>query len=493
MPAEPGFPHAAAPAARRTSLRSSLLRTPAAAQLLAADAPLWLDTEPPATEPPAPRPLPRQAAARPAAVPPRLQARTEPQIDPLAPAMPWLVRHLGVAAAVEAAVGPLQGGTGLDLQRLLPLLRDLGVDLRSDDRPLQALGAQDCPAVLLLRSGDTCVLTGCEGPPGPQRRWQLVVPEPQPLAFSVAESELARELLGLALVVHRATPQPPRSDLRRRAEQQAGRAAPDVLPLAALAAAMQLRPVVRPPGRALLERLLSGPARLCGRAARLADLGPALASTLVPAWRRQGQALVQRLRPRLPRLQPPRQPLQPLQPAAEASATSGSAMRTRLGRLGQALAQRAGQGLQRIAGLLGWFRPDSLLGMLLLGARPFERLVRQPLLALCALLCHGLGLPLPTWAPLLGACGLQLAGLLVPGLARRAFPDEQAQAEAIVRREQRRRERALRERELALAEARAQAKARRRAAAMAPFAPVLPGAGTALRPAAAGGNVSRPA
>lgn len=532
MPAESGFPHSATRSAQRSVLRSSLQHTPAAAQLLAADAPLWLDTEPPAVPPVQARAESRtdrltenRAAARQAAAPAPMPeswqlhaARAEPQVDPLAPALPWLVRHLGVAAAVEAAVGPLQGGPGLDAQHLLPLLRRLGVDLRSDGRPLQALGPQDCPAVLLLRSGDTCVLTGCDGAPGPQRRWQLVVPQPQPLAFSVTEDELAPELVGMALVLHRPAPAPAgprRSDLRLRAELQAGRAGPDARPLAALAAAMQLRTEaaqpVPPPGH--WGRLADPVIHTAARIKRWlnAAFKPGLQTRMqTPIQGRikasvavRGSALRRRLSgalPKglsLPRLFASRRPRPGPGPAAgrlvtaaqPSAATFSSptapparAWRRAISRLHQAAVGLVPR-LASVARLFELFQPGSLTGLLLFGARPFERLVRQPLLLLCGLLCQALGLPVSMWAPMLTAGGLQALGLLAPGLARRAFPDEQAQAEAVVRREQRRRERARRERELALAQARTEAQARRRAAAMAPFAPVLPEPSAATRQA----------
>ncbi len=162
-----------------------------AASLLSDPAPIWLDH--PALPPTA---LLAGAGLAPLALP-----QAAPDDDPLAQALPWLVRHLGVAAALEAVMGPVDDGGGTASDRILPALRRIGFDARIARRPLVSLAVGDLPAVLLLRSGDACVLTarlrGAQG----QALCHVVLPGPQPDEFSTAEAEIEAEYSGVALLV----------------------------------------------------------------------------------------------------------------------------------------------------------------------------------------------------------------------------------------------------------------------------------------------------
>lgn len=120
--------------------------------------------------------------------------------DPLDLALPWLVRHLGVAQALEAAMAPDDDLPPAHSARLLPALQLIGWDARlvrcaSDELPQAPL-----PALLLLRCGDACVLTRLEQRHG---QWlaHVVMPGQPPLSFDVPLDELTREYSGMALLV----------------------------------------------------------------------------------------------------------------------------------------------------------------------------------------------------------------------------------------------------------------------------------------------------
>lgn len=166
---------------------------------------------------------------------PAIAGPTEP--DPMSQALPWLVRHLGVAAAVEAVVGPVDGVDGLDVpgsDQILPALRRIGFDARMAQRALADLQASDLPAVLLLRHGEACVLTGRHTDSDGQTLCTVVMPGPQALELQASDDDIAAEYSGVALLVSR--PAPPvrvagRSPFAQTRGQTGG--------LSALAAAIQ--------------------------------------------------------------------------------------------------------------------------------------------------------------------------------------------------------------------------------------------------------------
>lgn len=167
------------------------------------------------------------------------QEPTEPvQADPLSMALPWLVRHLGVAAAVEAVVGPVDGFPGQHApgaDSILPALRRIGFDARMAQRPLAELREPDLPAVLLLRNGDACVLTRRHTDSDGQALCTVVMPGPQLLELLATDDDIAAEYSGVALLVSR--PKPPLRVAGRAPFGQVKRAEPSSL--SALAAAIQ--------------------------------------------------------------------------------------------------------------------------------------------------------------------------------------------------------------------------------------------------------------
>ena len=180
---------------------------------------------------------------------PALAVVPPPAADPLAQALPWLVRHLGVAAAVEAAVGPVHEDRPLPSDDVLPALRRIGFEAHLQRRTLASFAKADLPAVLLLHSGDSCVLTARWQDAQGQAQCSVVLPGPQPDEFSSAEAEIEAEYSGVALVV--SAPRPPFASALARARAASASAVspasaaarPRTLPqadaLVALAAAVQ--------------------------------------------------------------------------------------------------------------------------------------------------------------------------------------------------------------------------------------------------------------
>lgn len=127
--------------------------------------------------------------------------------DPLSMALPWLVRHFGPAEVMALATelpAELPSGDGLQvLAPELPALARLGFEACLAATPLAEVGADLLPAVLLLRCGDACVLTGLGRGLGGQRLLHVVMPGQPAIAFDVPEDEIAREYIGLALFTQR--------------------------------------------------------------------------------------------------------------------------------------------------------------------------------------------------------------------------------------------------------------------------------------------------
>ena len=195
--------------------------------LLSDPAPIWFDG--PATTDgllaALPDPLQAALAALEAqARRPALAAVPPPPADPLAQALPWLVRHLGVAAAVEAVVGPVDDDRPAASDDVLPALRRIGFDAHLQRRSLSSFSQADLPTVLMLHSGDACVLTARWRDEQGQAQCNLVLPGPQPDEFSTAESEIEAEYSGVALVVSRPARPPLASALARARAAAAGQA-----------------------------------------------------------------------------------------------------------------------------------------------------------------------------------------------------------------------------------------------------------------------------
>lgn len=124
-----------------------------------------------------------------------------PADDPLALALPWLVRHLGLAGALAATMASDDAAQSPEAQQVLPALRRIGFDARLSPCPVERLRQVPVPAVLLLRGGDACVLTSSRLTRSGQVVLHVVMPGQPPLAFDVPASDLAPEYTGMALLV----------------------------------------------------------------------------------------------------------------------------------------------------------------------------------------------------------------------------------------------------------------------------------------------------
>ena len=117
--------------------------------------------------------------------------------------MPWLLRGRGASDLMHAVVAELAAGDPQRLRQALPVLRAQGLDLRLHRTPLLAIPDAWLPAVLLLRSGDTCVLTARGHDAEGQPRCTVVLQGPEgDDQFTTSTAELATEYSGQALVLH---------------------------------------------------------------------------------------------------------------------------------------------------------------------------------------------------------------------------------------------------------------------------------------------------
>jgi hypothetical protein len=142
-----------------------------------------------------------------------------PAGDALDHALPWLVRHLGVADALSAVLeadAPAAGPAAATAQaapddqdgirpdghagRLRGALRMIGYEGRLSPLALADLDARRLPALLLLRSGDACVLTRCTDRHG-ERLLHVVMPGRPPIGFTLPQAALAAEYTGVALLL----------------------------------------------------------------------------------------------------------------------------------------------------------------------------------------------------------------------------------------------------------------------------------------------------
>ena len=198
---------------------------------------------------------------------PALAVVPPPAADPLAQALPWLVRHLGVAAAVEAAVGPVHEDRPLPSDDVLPALRRIGFEAHLQRRTLASFAKADLPAVLLLHSGDSCVLTARWQDAQGQAQCSVVLPGPQPDEFSSAEAEIDAEYSGVALVV--SAPRPPFASALARARAASASASA----IAPASAAVQPRTLPQADALVALAAAVQGAQRLRGVASAAIDDG----------------------------------------------------------------------------------------------------------------------------------------------------------------------------------------------------------------------------
>lgn len=187
-----------------------------------------------------------------------------PAGDALDHALPWLVRHLGVADALSAVLeadaavadpaaaaadvaSDDQDGIHPDghAGRLCGALRLIGYEGRLRPLALADLEARRLPALLLLRGGDACVLTRCTDRRG-ERLLHVVMPGRPPIGFMLPQAVLAAEYTGVALLL-------------RRLDGAAPAVPPTAAqgPLARLALALQyaLAPADQPPAEGWRQRL----------------------------------------------------------------------------------------------------------------------------------------------------------------------------------------------------------------------------------------------
>lgn len=159
-----------------------------------------------------------------------------PAGDALDHALPWLVRHLGVAEALSAVLeadAPVAGPAAAGAQaapddqddqddqndqdgirpdgqagRLRGALRLIGYEGRLCPLALADLDSSRLPALLLLRGGDACVLTRCADRHG-ERLLDVVMPGRPPIGFTLPPAVLAAEYTGVALLLRRLDGPPP--------------------------------------------------------------------------------------------------------------------------------------------------------------------------------------------------------------------------------------------------------------------------------------------
>ena len=202
---------------------------------------------------------------------PALAVVPPPAADPLAQALPWLVRHLGVAAAVEAAVGPVHEDRPLPSDDVLPALRRIGFEAHLQRRTLASFAKADLPAVLLLHSGDSCVLTARWQDAQGQAQCSVVLPGPQPDEFSSAEAEIDAEYSGVALVV--SAPRPPFASALARARAASASASASASAIAPASAAALPGTLPQADALVALAAAVQGAQRLRGVASAAGDDG----------------------------------------------------------------------------------------------------------------------------------------------------------------------------------------------------------------------------
>lgn len=120
--------------------------------------------------------------------------------DALAHALSWLTKHHGRERSPESLLAgqPIAGRLGPD--QALRVLREAGFNAALVQRPINELSALLLPAVLLLQGGDACIVVARKDGSGPRTRYDVVMPGREHHALVAAESELAGEYTGIAMV-----------------------------------------------------------------------------------------------------------------------------------------------------------------------------------------------------------------------------------------------------------------------------------------------------
>ncbi len=126
--------------------------------------------------------------------------------DALAHALVWLTRHHGQERSIASLLNGQQVSGQLGPDQALRALRDAGYEAGLVQRAIGDIHDMLLPSVLLLRSGDACILVSRQRQVGGASLCNLVMPGPQPQVLQAGEAELAQEYSGIALV---ATPKPP--------------------------------------------------------------------------------------------------------------------------------------------------------------------------------------------------------------------------------------------------------------------------------------------
>ncbi len=120
--------------------------------------------------------------------------------DALAHALAWLTKHHGRERTPESLLAnmPVNGRLGPD--QAVRVMREAGYNAGLVQRQLSELHHLLLPAVLLLAGGDACIVVARRG----AGQYDVVMPGREHHACVAAESELAAEYTGIALI---ATPQ----------------------------------------------------------------------------------------------------------------------------------------------------------------------------------------------------------------------------------------------------------------------------------------------
>jgi ATP-binding cassette subfamily C protein LapB len=124
-------------------------------------------------------------------------------LDSLAQALGWLTRHHGRERSVASLLADLTLDGRLQPEQALRALHDAGYEASVLQRQLGEIHALLMPAVLLLDSGEACILLGRQGE-GEALMLDVVLPGPQALQRSLPAAEIAARYQGTVLV---ATPE----------------------------------------------------------------------------------------------------------------------------------------------------------------------------------------------------------------------------------------------------------------------------------------------
>ncbi len=120
--------------------------------------------------------------------------------DALAHALSWLTRHHGRERSVESLLASTSVVGRLGPDQALRVLRDAGFNAGLVQRPVNELNHLLLPAVLLLKTGDACIVAARRDTAGQATRYQVVMPGRECHALEASEAELAFEYTGVALV-----------------------------------------------------------------------------------------------------------------------------------------------------------------------------------------------------------------------------------------------------------------------------------------------------